>query len=239
MCTAHSDPYFHVSIFPIHRSVLRFAFEVRAYQYKVLPFGLSLSPRVFRKVAEADLERTGHAHSQLPRRLAHTGSVSGSVMRTHGFGAFATQPVGPSGQLKKEQTLTNAEDLFSRYGVGLIQSDSGPHAGTCSVGVELLEYGQEQDGGITEKISEAPGAYGSSRGASRARTGPHGQHCDRCVHQPKRWSTLPLHVATPLESESFEVASHHSHSGLTQPCSQQTVTSRDGYRNPVFNRSRG
>ncbi len=28
------------------------------------------------------LERTGRAHSQLPRRLAHTGSVSGSVMRT-------------------------------------------------------------------------------------------------------------------------------------------------------------
>ncbi len=45
-------------------------------------------------------------------------------MRTQGFGAFATQPVGPSGQLKKEQTLTNAEDLFSRYGVGLIQSES-------------------------------------------------------------------------------------------------------------------
>ncbi len=49
------DPYFHVSIFPRHRSVLRFAFEGRAYKYKVLPFGLSLSPRVFTKVAEAAL----------------------------------------------------------------------------------------------------------------------------------------------------------------------------------------
>ncbi len=79
----------------------------------------------------------------------------------------------PSGQLKKEQTLTNAEDLFSRYGVGLIQSDSGPHAGTCSVGVELLEYGQEQDGGITEKISEAPGAYGSCGGSHAAGAAPY------------------------------------------------------------------
>ncbi len=33
------DPYYHVSIFPRHRSVLRFAFEGRAYQYKVLPSG--------------------------------------------------------------------------------------------------------------------------------------------------------------------------------------------------------
>ncbi len=27
-------------------------------------------------------------------------------------------------------------------------------------------------------------------------TGPYGQHCNHCVHQPPRWSTLPLHVAT-------------------------------------------
>ncbi|KAL0160772.1 hypothetical protein M9458_044497, partial [Cirrhinus mrigala] len=46
------DAYFHVSISPRHRPFLRFAFEGRANQYKVLPFGLSLSPRVFTKVAE-------------------------------------------------------------------------------------------------------------------------------------------------------------------------------------------
>ncbi|KAI2644452.1 Transposon Ty3-G Gag-Pol polyprotein [Labeo rohita] len=49
------DTYFHVSILPRHRPFLRFAFEGRAYQYKVLPFGLSLSPRVFTKVTEAAL----------------------------------------------------------------------------------------------------------------------------------------------------------------------------------------
>ncbi len=84
-------------------------------------------------------ERTGRAHSQLPRRLAYTSSVAGPVMRTQGLGALASQPVGPSGQLGKEQTLPGAEDLFSRYGVGLGQSDSAPHTGTRSVGVELLE----------------------------------------------------------------------------------------------------
>ncbi len=40
-------------------------------------------------------------------------------MRTQGHGALAPQPVGPSGQLGKEQTLPGAEDLFSRYGVRL------------------------------------------------------------------------------------------------------------------------
>ncbi len=60
-------------------------------------------------------------------------------MRTQGLGALALQPVGPSGQLGKEQTLPDSEDLFSRYGVGFGQSDRAPHAGTRSVGVELLE----------------------------------------------------------------------------------------------------
>ena len=49
------DAYFHVSILPRHRPFLQFAFEGQAYQYKVLPFGLALSPRVFTKVAEGAL----------------------------------------------------------------------------------------------------------------------------------------------------------------------------------------
>ncbi len=64
----------------------------------------------------------------------------------------------------------------------------------------------------------------------QARTGSHGQYCDRCIHQPTRWSTLPSHVATsppplPLESEASEVASRHSHSRFAQPGSQRAVTS--------------
>ncbi len=49
------DAYFHVSILPRHRPFLRFAFEGRAWQYRVLPFRLSLSPRVFTKVVEGAL----------------------------------------------------------------------------------------------------------------------------------------------------------------------------------------
>ncbi len=49
------DAYFHVSILPRHRPFLRFAFQGRAWQYRVLPFGLSLSPRMFTKVVEGAL----------------------------------------------------------------------------------------------------------------------------------------------------------------------------------------
>ncbi len=94
-------------------------------------------------------------------------------MRTQGPGAQTPQPVGPSGQLGKEQTRVNAEDLFSRHGVGSGQPDSTPHPGTCSVGAELPQYFIRQDGGPTETLSEAPGAYGCSCGDSSARSAPY------------------------------------------------------------------
>ncbi len=63
-----------------------------------------------------------------------------------------------------------------------------------------------------------------------AYTGPPGQHCDRCVHQPPGRSTLPSHVATrppspPLESEASEVASRRSCPRRAQSCSRRALTS--------------
>ncbi len=49
------DAYFHFSILPRHRPFLRFAFEGRAWQYRVLPFGLFLSTCVFMEVVESAL----------------------------------------------------------------------------------------------------------------------------------------------------------------------------------------
>ena len=47
------DAFFHISIYPPHRKFLRFALEGQVYKYTVLPFGMSLSPRVFTKVTQA------------------------------------------------------------------------------------------------------------------------------------------------------------------------------------------
>ena len=47
------DAYFHIPIYPPHRKYLRFAFRGICYEYRVLPFGLSLSPRVFVRCTEA------------------------------------------------------------------------------------------------------------------------------------------------------------------------------------------
>ncbi len=53
------DAYFHVSILPRHRPFLRFASDGLAWQYRVLPFGLSLSPVSSRRSRRAPLPRYG------------------------------------------------------------------------------------------------------------------------------------------------------------------------------------
>ena len=50
------DAYFHVSVHHAHRRFLRFCLEGVHYQYRVLPFGLSTSPRVFTKVLAPVIE---------------------------------------------------------------------------------------------------------------------------------------------------------------------------------------
>lgn len=50
-----TDAYFHVPIAPDHRRFLRFAYRGRHWQFRVLPFGLSLSPRVFTRCVKAAL----------------------------------------------------------------------------------------------------------------------------------------------------------------------------------------
>ncbi len=114
---------------------------------------------------------------------------------------------------------------------GCLRPGQGGHVQrACSVG--------GLDGSPTALVHQLPRIAGSTPGLERsqealmrrARTGPQGQHCDRCIHQPTRWSTLPSHVATrppppPLESEASEVTSRHSHSGLAQPGSRRAVMS--------------
>ncbi len=91
-------------------------------------------------------------------------------MRKQGLGALAPQPVGPSGQLEKEQTLPTQRITFLGMELDSVKQTSTPHGGTCSVSVELFEYVQKQDSGPTETVSEAPGAYGSCSGCHAART---------------------------------------------------------------------
>ncbi len=71
------DANFHIQVAPHHRRFLRFAFEGVAYQYKVLPFGLSHF-YTMHGCGSLPSETDGNPHTQLPQRLAHSGPVAGA-----------------------------------------------------------------------------------------------------------------------------------------------------------------
>ncbi len=83
------DAYFHIQVAPHHRRFLRFAFEGMAYQYKVLPFGLSLAPCTLTRCGSVPSATDGSPHIQLPQQLAHSGTV------TSGFNIAQDPPPQP------------------------------------------------------------------------------------------------------------------------------------------------
>ncbi len=118
------------------------------------PWAIPVSPCLYegRRGRPYPTSGSGHQGPQLPRWLAYLGPIQRAVVRLQGLGASAPQPVGASGQLRKEQALPCAENLFSRCVVRL--------GGTCPSSAELPEFLQRQECGTTETVSEAPGAYG-------------------------------------------------------------------------------
>ncbi len=88
--------------------------------------------------------------------------------------------------------------LGMEFGFG--QSDRAPHAGMRSVGVELLEYVQEQDGGTTETVSEAPGAYGGCGGGHAAGAAPYETASTLAPWPSPEVGMAEQHVADPSHS---------------------------------------
>ncbi len=157
------DAYFHVSILPRQRPFLRFAFEGRAWQYRVLPFGLSLSPRVLTKVLEGALIPLREVGVRILNYLDDWLILAQSREQLSDHRDLVLRHLSQLGlrvNWENKQALPRAENLFSRCGVRLGEYDGRPHGGTCPSSAELPEFLQRQECGTTETVSEAPGAYG-------------------------------------------------------------------------------
>ncbi len=134
-----------------------------AWQYRVLPFGLSLSPRVFTKVVEGALTPLREVGIRILNYLDDWLILAQSREQLGDHRDLVLRhlsQLGLQGQLGKEQALPCAENLFSRCGVRLGEYDGTPHRETCPSSAELPEFLQRQKCVTTETVSEAPGAYG-------------------------------------------------------------------------------
>ncbi len=170
------DTYFHVSILPRHRPFLRFAFEGQAYQYKVLPFGLSLSPRVFTKVVEAALVPLREQGVRILNYLDDWLILAQSRKQLSAHRDLVLKHLSLLGlrvNWEKSKLVPTQRISFLGMEFDSVNQAALPHPGTCSVSAELLQDLIRQDGGSTETLSEAPGAYGCSCGDSSARSAPY------------------------------------------------------------------
>ncbi len=107
------DAYFHVEILPQHRKFLSFAFRGEAYQYRVLPFGLALSPSTYTKcmdAALAPLRLQGIHIFKLHRRLADSGSVSRACASTSAYRPSSSRISGVETQRQEMRSLSCSED---------------------------------------------------------------------------------------------------------------------------------
>ena len=114
------NAYFHVPIVPHHRQFLRFAFQGRHFQFRVLPFRLSLSPRVFtRCVAAALLPLQSQGMKILPYLDdLDLCAIPVSVDPGHGSASLSRGPAGSQGELREELSESLPELDLHRVGSG-------------------------------------------------------------------------------------------------------------------------
>ncbi len=151
------DAYFHIQIAPHHRRFLRFAFEGVAYQYTVLPFGLYLAPLYFYEVhgrGSFPSETDGNPHSQLPRRLAHSGPVRGGTTFTQNPHPQPLRAPGAQGQFRQKRTVSQPMNIVPGYSSGLSSHESGDSARTRSGHSETRGHLQERHRSPTQSVSE-------------------------------------------------------------------------------------
>ncbi len=160
------DAYFHIQIATHHRRFLRFAFE-----------GVDVSgPPYFYEVhgrGSFPSETDGNPHSQLPRRLAHSGPVRGGTTFTQNPHPQPLRAPGAQGQFRQKRTVSQPTSIVPGYSSGLSSHESGDSARTRSGHSETRGHLQERHRSPTQSVSENAGPYGRSIASVTAGPAPH------------------------------------------------------------------
>ncbi len=185
------DAYFHIQVVQRHRRFLRFAFGGKAYQYKVLPFGLALArERVYEMhgCCTGPFEAPGHSCTELSGRLAHSGSLQGASESSQGYRSRPHPFSWPQDERQEECAFPISANRVSRGSFGF-HSDAGPF-GSCP---DTRYY--SMPGPLQARLSCL------CRYLPQA-VGPHGSGLP-CV-APR----VASHEAVPLVDEGAEVTPH-------------------------------
>ncbi len=118
-------------------------------------------------------EIDGNPHSQLPRRLAHSGPVRGGTTFTQNPHPQPLRAPGAQGQFRQKRTVSQPTSIVPGYSSGLSSHESGDSARTRSGHSETRGHLQERHRSPTQSVSENAGPYGRSIASVTAGPAPH------------------------------------------------------------------
>ncbi len=176
-----------------HREFLWFAFRGKACQYKVLHFGLALTPRTFTKCLDAapgPFEAPGHSCTQLPGRLTHSGPLQGVSELSQAYRPPPRSCSWPQNIHKEECFLPYSTNCVFGSSRGF-SSNAGP-SGSCPDFQPQYMFGplQARPSCLREHLSQALKPHGCSLPCAAPGVAPH--------------------EAVPLVDETFRVPLHRT-----------------------------
>ncbi len=115
----------------------------------------------------------GNPHSQLPRRLAHSGPVRGGTTFTQNPHPQPLRAPGAQGQFRQKRTVSQPTSIVPGYSSGLSSHESGDSARTRSGHSETRGHLQERHRSPTQSVSENAGPHGRSIASVTAGPAPH------------------------------------------------------------------
>ncbi len=170
------DAYFHIQIAPPSQTI----FEIRLRGSGLPVHGPTLwavsGPPYFYEVhgrGSFPSETDGNLHSQLPRRLAHSGPVRGGTTFTQNPHPQPLRAPGAQGQFRQKRTVSQPTNIVPGYSSGLSSHESGDSARTRSGHSETRGHLQERHRSPTQSVSENAGPYGRSIASVTAGPAPH------------------------------------------------------------------
>ncbi len=168
------DAYFHIQIAPHHRRFLRFAFEGVAYQYTVLPFGLSLAPRTFTKCMDAALSPLRQMGIRILNYLDDWLILAQSEVELLSHRTLILSHLERLGlRVNFAKKVSQPTNIVPGYSSGLSSHESGDSARTRSGHSETRGHLQERHRSPTQSVSENAGPYGRSIASVTAGPAPH------------------------------------------------------------------
>ncbi len=115
----------------------------------------------------------GNPHSQLPRRLAHSGPVRGGATFTQNPPPQPLRAPGAQGQFRQKRTVSQPTSIVPGYSSGLSSHESCDSARMRSGHSETRGHLQERHRSPTQSVSENAGPHGRRIASVTAGPAPH------------------------------------------------------------------